>query len=195
MTLNSILGIVKRSVKCSSTASEKQSGSPASLLQNLGSQNENLCFSGMFTILRFQISAVILSHLLQWSQTLQNAPIRCQDRETLVEMLATDPRSLSGSPASLLQILGSQNENLCFSGLEEHSRGWIKSASVMLNLRDSLEAAVIANHCRRENRIDLAFLDLSFFSLDHHWQPPMARHLCPSRRVRWPLSDKARAMF
>ncbi|HEX4029125.1 MAG TPA: hypothetical protein VHX20_02115 [Terracidiphilus sp.] len=78
------------------------------------------------------------------------------DRDTLVEMLATDPRSLSGSPISLLQILGSQNEDLGFSELERHSRGWIRSANSTLNLRDSLEAAVIANHCRRQNRIDLA---------------------------------------
>jgi hypothetical protein len=78
------------------------------------------------------------------------------DRDTLVQMLATDPISLSGSPISLLQILGSQNENLNFSELERHSRGWIRSASSALNLRDSLEAAVIANHCRRQNRIDLA---------------------------------------
>ena len=34
------------------------------------------------------------------------------DRDTLVQMLAIDPISLSGSPISLLQILGSQNENL-----------------------------------------------------------------------------------
>jgi len=78
------------------------------------------------------------------------------DRETLVQMLAVDPISLSGSPISLLQILGSQNENLSFSELEKHSRGWIRSACSTLNLRDSLEAAVIANHCRRQNRIDLA---------------------------------------
>jgi hypothetical protein len=78
------------------------------------------------------------------------------DREILVEMLATDPRSLSGSPVSLLHILGSRNENLCFSDMEKYSRGWIKSACSMLNLRDSLEAAVIANHCRLQNRIDLA---------------------------------------
>lgn len=78
------------------------------------------------------------------------------DRDTLVKMLALDPRSLSGSPVSLLQILGSQNESLAFSELERHSRGWIRSACSTLNLRDSLEAAVIANHCRRQNRIDLA---------------------------------------
>jgi hypothetical protein len=78
------------------------------------------------------------------------------DRDTLIQMLATDPISLSGSPISLLQMLGSENENLNFAELERQSRGWIRSACNTLNLRDSLEAAVIANHCRRQNRIDLA---------------------------------------
>jgi hypothetical protein len=78
------------------------------------------------------------------------------DHNTLIQMLAVDPISLSGSPISLLQILGAENENLKLSELERHSRGWIRSASSTLNLRDSLEAAVIANHCRRQNRIDLA---------------------------------------
>jgi hypothetical protein len=92
----------------------------------------------------------------QYLKSTDGAQFDTWDRETLVDMLATDPRSLSGSPVSLLQILGSQNENLSFLELEKHSRGWIKSACSMLNLRDSLEAAVIANHCRRQNRIDLA---------------------------------------
>ncbi|HUO13449.1 MAG TPA: hypothetical protein VMX38_00560 [Verrucomicrobiae bacterium] len=78
------------------------------------------------------------------------------DRDTLVEMLATDPRCLSGSPMALLQVLGSQGENLSFRDLENYSRAWIRSTWNTLNLRDSLEAAVIANHCRRQNRVDLA---------------------------------------
>ena len=88
--------------------------------------------------------------------SLSEAGFLVWDRDTLVEMLATDPRSLSGSPVSLLQALGSRGEHLSFSELEKHSRGWIRSACSTLNLRDSLEAAVIANHCRRQNRIDLA---------------------------------------
>jgi hypothetical protein len=78
------------------------------------------------------------------------------DRDTLIEKLAIDPTSLSGSPLSLLQILGSQHENLNFTVLERYSRGWIRSACNALHLRDSLEAAVIASHCRRQNRADLA---------------------------------------
>jgi hypothetical protein len=78
------------------------------------------------------------------------------DRDTLVEMLAADPVSLSGSPLSLLQLLGTEGKDINFALLEAHSRGWIRSASNRTNLRDSLEAAVIASHCRKQKRIDLA---------------------------------------
>jgi hypothetical protein len=78
------------------------------------------------------------------------------DRDTLIEMLAVDPVSLSGSPLSLLQILGTGGNDINFTLLETHSRGWIKSGNNPSNLRDSLEAAVIASHCRKHNRIDLA---------------------------------------
>jgi hypothetical protein len=78
------------------------------------------------------------------------------DRDTLIEMLAVDPVSLSGSPLSLLQILGTEGQDLNFAVLETHSRGWIRSANNPSNLRDSLEAAVIASHCRKHKRIDLA---------------------------------------
>ena len=114
------------------------------------------------------------------------------DRETLVQMLATDPRSLCGSPNSLLQILGCENEYLSFAELERHSRGWIRSACSTLNLRDSLEAAVIANHCRMQNRIDLAswtalLLLRSTFATAHEQMP-----LPDSARV---ALCTARAMF
>jgi hypothetical protein len=56
----------------------------------------------------------------------------------------------------LLQILGSRHEHLNFAALESYSRGWIRTAWNALNLRDVLEAAVIASHCRRQNRVDLA---------------------------------------
>lgn len=80
---------------------------------------------------------------------------RTWDRETIIDMLAVDPRSLSGSLASLLRVLGAQRKFLDFSILEKHSRTWIRTDST-LSLRDALEAAAIANHCRLENRTDLA---------------------------------------
>jgi hypothetical protein len=40
--------------------------------------------------------------------------------------------------------------------MERYSRIWIRSAWSVTNLRDDLEAAVIASHCRTQNRIDLA---------------------------------------
>src|SRR5271155_5769467 len=76
------------------------------------------------------------------------------DRDTITEMLAVDPRSLSGSPLALLQVLGSQGRLLNFSLLEEYSRGWMRTDSTALAFRDVLEAAVIASHCRAENRVD-----------------------------------------
>jgi hypothetical protein len=78
------------------------------------------------------------------------------DRDSLVDQLAIDPICLSGSPLGLLQILGSRHEQLNFVVLENYSRGWIRTAWNALNLRDALEAAVIASHCRRQNRVDLA---------------------------------------
>ncbi len=56
----------------------------------------------------------------------------------------------------MLQILGSRYEHLNFAILERYSRAWIRSAWSSFNLRDCLEAAVIASHCRRQNRVDLA---------------------------------------
>ncbi len=89
-------------------------------------------------------------------ETLGETELRTSDRDTVVDMLAVDPICLSGSPLGLIQILGSQHDQLDFRVLESYSRGWIRSAWNALNLRDSLEAAVIASHCRRQNRIDLA---------------------------------------
>jgi hypothetical protein len=87
---------------------------------------------------------------------LGEAEFETWDRDTLVEQLSVDPICLSGSPLELLHILGSRHEQLNFVTLEHYSRGWIRSAWSGLNLRDSLEAAVIASHCRRQNRVDLA---------------------------------------
>jgi hypothetical protein len=78
------------------------------------------------------------------------------DRDTIVEMLSIDPRSLNGSPPALLQILGTQHNLLNFVTLEKYSRTWIRSECTALSLRDTLEAAVIAHHCMLENRVDLA---------------------------------------
>jgi hypothetical protein len=78
------------------------------------------------------------------------------DRDTIVEMLSMDPRCLSGSEARLLRILGAQRHQLNFALLEGHSRTWIRNECSALSLRDTLEAFVIAQHCRRENRNDLA---------------------------------------
>jgi hypothetical protein len=92
------------------------------------------------------------SHL----QHLNEMEFSTWDRDTIVEMLAVSPRSLSGSPLALLHILGSQRTALSFSPLEQHSRGWMRAECTSVSLRDVLEAAVIAHHCRRENRVDLA---------------------------------------
>ena len=78
------------------------------------------------------------------------------DRESLIDRLARDPVCLSGSPLELLQILGSQHDQLNFAALEKYSRSWIRTAWNTPNLLHSLEAAVIASHCRRSNRLDLA---------------------------------------
>jgi hypothetical protein len=78
------------------------------------------------------------------------------DRDSLIDMIARDPICLSGSSLELLQILGSQHDRLNFTVLEKYSRSWIRTAWNTANLRDSLEAAVIAGHCRRSNRLDLA---------------------------------------
>jgi hypothetical protein len=78
------------------------------------------------------------------------------DRDSLIDMLARDPVCLSGSSLELLQILGSQHDQLNFAVLEKYSRSWIRTSWITPNLRDSLEAAVIAGHCRRSNRLDLA---------------------------------------
>lgn len=87
---------------------------------------------------------------------LQESEFITWDRDTLVEMIAVDPLSLSGSPLSLLQVLGTAGTDLNFDILEAHSRGWIRSGESPTNLRDALEAAVIASHCRKQKRIDLA---------------------------------------
>jgi hypothetical protein len=78
------------------------------------------------------------------------------DRDSIVDQLAIDPTCLSGSPLELVHILGARHEQLTFTNLERYSRGWIRSAWSRLNLRDTLEAAVMASHCRQQNRIDLA---------------------------------------
>jgi hypothetical protein len=87
---------------------------------------------------------------------LQESEFITWDRDTLVEMIAVDPVSLSGSPLSLLQILGTAGTDLNFDILEAHSRGWIRSGDSPTNLRDALESAVIPSHCRKQKRIDLA---------------------------------------
>lgn len=92
----------------------------------------------------------------QHLMTLGEAQFSTWDRDTLVEMLAADPRSLQDSSPALLHILGAQREDLNFSALEKYSRSWIRPESSPLSLRDVLEAAVIAQHCRLEKRADLA---------------------------------------
>src|ERR1035441_6015090 len=85
-------------------------------------------------------------------RALGEAEFETWDRDSLVHELAIDPVCLSGSPLELLHILGSRHEQLNFATLECYSRGWIRSAWSGLNLRDALEAAVIASHCRSEER-------------------------------------------
>jgi hypothetical protein len=89
-------------------------------------------------------------------ESLGEAQFLTWDRDTIVEMLAADPRSLSGSSPGLLHVLGAQHRQLNFEMLEKYSRTWIRDHCSSLSLRDTLEAAVIAQHCRLENRIDLA---------------------------------------
>ncbi len=91
-------------------------------------------------------------HLEAWGET----QFLTWDRDTIVEMLAVNPRSLIGSPPALLQILGAQRNLLNFVMLEKHSRTWIRSECAASSMRDVLEAAVIAHHCALENRVDLA---------------------------------------
>jgi hypothetical protein len=88
--------------------------------------------------------------------SLNETQFRTWDRDSLIDMLARDPVCLSGSSLELLQILGSQHDQLNFAVLENYSRAWIRNSWNTQNLRDSLEVAVIASHCRRSNRLDLA---------------------------------------
>jgi hypothetical protein len=92
----------------------------------------------------------------QHLRTLGEAQFSTWDRDTIVDMLATDPRCLRGSTPALLHIVGAQREHLNFEALEEHSRTWIRTQCTALSLRDVLEAAVVAQHCRLEKRADLA---------------------------------------
>jgi hypothetical protein len=114
-------------------------------------------------------------HLIQ----LKESEFVIWDRDTLVEMLAADPVSLSGSPLSLLQLLGTEGKNLTFEVLENQSRGWIRSSSNPSNLRDVLEAAVIASHCSKQQRIDLAcavaLMSLKIHPCDCPWIKPSSR--------------------
>jgi hypothetical protein len=78
------------------------------------------------------------------------------DRDTIIEMLASSPGCLNDLSPALLHILGAQKNHLNFTALENYSRSWIRSECSALSLRDVLEASLIAQHCRKENRIDLA---------------------------------------
>ena len=92
----------------------------------------------------------------QHLQALSEAQFSTWDHDTIVEMLATGPECLAGSTHGLMYILGAQRDLLNFAALEEYSRGWMRTQCTALSLRDVLEAAVIAQHCRLEKRIDLA---------------------------------------
>jgi hypothetical protein len=89
-------------------------------------------------------------------ESLGETGFKTWDRDTIVEMLAINPICLSGSPLGMLQILGAQGKQLNVRAIETYSRTWIRTAWSSLNLRDCMEATVIANHCRRQNRLDLA---------------------------------------
>ncbi len=89
-------------------------------------------------------------------ESLKETQFETWDRDTLIQMIGVNPICLSGSPLGMLQILGSQGEHLNFRALEGYSRTWIRTGWSSLNLRDCIEAAVIASHCRRQSRIDLA---------------------------------------
>ncbi len=78
------------------------------------------------------------------------------DRDSLVEMMAAEPRSLIGSPPDLLHILSSTEQALNFGLLETYSRNWMRCDVGILNFRSILEASVIAQHCRSQNRLDSA---------------------------------------
>jgi hypothetical protein len=89
-------------------------------------------------------------------KTLNELQFTTWDRDSLIDKIALDPVCLSGASLELLQMLGSQLDHLNFTVLEKYSRSWIRAGWNTANLRDSLEAAVIASHCRRSNRLDLA---------------------------------------
>jgi hypothetical protein len=89
-------------------------------------------------------------------RTLRELEFLTWDKESIVEMVAVSPEGLSGPRPTLLRVLGSQREFLNFSMLEKHSRNWIRNEPGVESLRDVIETAIIAQHCRREDRIDLA---------------------------------------
>jgi hypothetical protein len=103
------------------------------------------------------------------------------DRDTIAESLSVDPRSLSGSDPALLQLLGSQGRLLNFDVLEKYSRSWIRNSCNPTSLRDVLEASVIAQHCRLENRLDLAcyvtLMLLRSLRATVHGQTPLPDHM------------------
>jgi hypothetical protein len=104
---------------------------------------------------------------------LREARFLTWDRDTIIEMLASHPSCLSGSSNSLLHVLGAQMNLLNFSMLERYSRIWIRNECTAQSLRDVLETAVIAQHCRTNGRIDLAcytaLMLVRSFVGDHAW--------------------------
>jgi hypothetical protein len=80
------------------------------------------------------------------------------DRETLVELMSSTPEAgLAGnSSGALLSLIGKIDEAAVQdSEVEQYSRRWFAENGDALT-RGGLEAAVIANRLRQQNRLDLA---------------------------------------
>ena len=101
------------------------------------------------------------------------------DRETLIQFIGDSPEvGLTGaSTGALLGVLGAIDQKQVHElGLEEFSRGWCTGTGASL-YKAALEAAVIANRLRRQDRLDLACyvalcLIRASWTLNHGSEPP-----------------------
>ncbi len=81
------------------------------------------------------------------------------DRETLIEMMSNTPETgLAGTTSgALLSLIGKIDEAAIQDfELEQFSRRWFAENSDGSLTRGGLEAAIIANRLRRQNRLELA---------------------------------------
>jgi hypothetical protein len=81
------------------------------------------------------------------------------DKETLVHLISANPEiGLAGkSEGALLSLLGNIDQNRIQEyGIESFSRKWFKKDTPSPLYRAALEAAVVGNRLRRQERLDLA---------------------------------------